>query len=224
MLQHLGSRANPRKLRLFTCACCRRVWHLLPDGPVRTAVEMCERVADGADAGGEFVEAVERAKAVVDEKGSAPADLVVRAIAGRDLKRAAIAVAAEAVGKVLQAAGLGAFDAGFNLVRAAEDHVSALWLRCLFGNPFRPAPPLPAAVLAWNDGTVRRLAEGIYEERRLPAGTLDGARLAILADALLDAGCDDEAMMAHCRRPGPHVRGCWVVDAILTSREPAPRP
>jgi hypothetical protein len=88
-------------------------------------------------------------------------------------------------------------------------------LTCFFGKLFRPSPPLPSAVLAWNDGTVRRIAEGIYEDRRMPEGTLDNARLAILADALLDAGCNDEALLAHCRSEGPHVRGCWAVDLIL---------
>jgi hypothetical protein len=80
---------------------------------------------------------------------------------------------------------------------------------------FRPSPPLPPAVLAWNGGTVRRMAEGIYEDRKLPEGTLDAGRLAILADALLDAGCDNEALIQHCRGEGPHVRGCWAVDLIL---------
>jgi hypothetical protein len=88
-------------------------------------------------------------------------------------------------------------------------------LRDIFGDPFHRSPPLPPAVLAWNDGTVRRIAQGIYEERRLPEGTLDTARLAILADALLDAGCEDGALIEHCREPGPHVRGCWAVDAVL---------
>jgi hypothetical protein len=88
-------------------------------------------------------------------------------------------------------------------------------LRCIFGNPFRPSPPLPATVLAWNDGTVRRIAEGIYEQRRMPDGTLDSGRLAILADALLDAGCGDEDLIQHFRSEGPHVRGCWAVDLIL---------
>jgi hypothetical protein len=63
-------------------------------------------------------------------------------------------------------------------------------------------------VLTWNDGTVRRLAEAIYEERAF-------GRLPILADALLDAGCDNEELIAHCRSEGPHVRGCWAVDLIL---------
>ncbi len=87
------------------------------------------------------------------------------------------------------------------------------WLD-LFGNPFRPVTIAPS-ILTWNDGTVRRIAEGIYEERRLPEGTLDSGRLAILSDALLDAGCDNEELIAHCRSPGPHVRGCWAIDQIL---------
>jgi hypothetical protein len=74
---------------------------------------------------------------------------------------------------------------------------------------------LPAAILAWNDGTIRRLAEGIYEERQMPERTLDTARLAVLADALLDAGCDNAEILSHCRGPGPHVRGCWALDLIL---------
>jgi hypothetical protein len=74
---------------------------------------------------------------------------------------------------------------------------------------------LPPAVLAWNDDSIPRLAQAIYDERLMPAGTLDTARLAILADALLDAGCEDDALIQHCRSAGPHVRGCWAVDLIL---------
>jgi hypothetical protein len=70
-------------------------------------------------------------------------------------------------------------------------------------------------VLQWNDGTVRRLAEGAYEHRLLPSGTLDLARLAVLADALEEAGCDQADILKHLRGPGPHVRGCWAVDLLL---------
>ncbi|HVK09300.1 MAG TPA: hypothetical protein VM597_11030 [Gemmataceae bacterium] len=51
--------------------------------------------------------------------------------------------------------------------------------------------------------------------RRGPDGTPDNGRLAILADAILDAGCEDEMLMQHCRGEGSHVRGCWAVDAVL---------
>ena len=59
------------------------------------------------------------------------------------------------------------------------------------------------------------LAQATYEQRELPAGTLEPARLAILADALEDAGCDQADLLAHLRGPGPHVRGCWSVDLVL---------
>ena len=52
------------------------------------------------------------------------------------------------------------------------------------------------------------LARGIYEDRAFD-------RLPLLADALMDAGCADEQILAHCRSEGPHVRGCWVVDLVL---------
>ena len=68
--------------------------------------------------------------------------------------------------------------------------------------------PLDPAWLAWNDGTVRRLAAAIYEERAF-------ARLPVLGDALEEAGCRDEGVLTHCREPGPHVRGCWLVDLLL---------
>jgi hypothetical protein len=47
-------------------------------------------------------------------------------------------------------------------------------------------------------------------------GTLDTARLAVLADSLLDAGCDNDDLIQHCRQSGEHVRGCWVVDLVLS--------
>jgi hypothetical protein len=62
---------------------------------------------------------------------------------------------------------------------------------------------------------VKKLAEAAYEERSLPAGTLNTQRLAVLADALEEAGCTDQTILDHLRGPGPHVRGCWAVDLIL---------
>jgi hypothetical protein len=88
-------------------------------------------------------------------------------------------------------------------------------LRCIVGNPFRPAPAVDVACLDRQDSTVARLARACYDDRRLPAGTLDPARLAVLADALEDAGCGDAELFGHLRGPGPHVRGCWAVDFVL---------
>jgi hypothetical protein len=74
----------------------------------------------------------------------------------------------------------------------------------VFGNPFRPVAVDPA----WRTPDVITLAEGIYADRA-------SDRMPILADALQDAGCDNEDVLSHCRGGGPHVRGCWVVDLVL---------
>ncbi len=86
-------------------------------------------------------------------------------------------------------------------------------LQELFGNPFRAAS-CAAAWLAWNDGTVPKLAEIAYELRSEPEATLERRRLAVLADALEDAGCTDAELLGHLRGPGPHVRGCWALDLV----------
>jgi hypothetical protein len=85
---------------------------------------------------------------------------------------------------------------------------AVLLLRDIFGSlPFRPVNIAPD-VLAWNDSTVVKLAQGIYDDRAFD-------RLLVLADALEEAGCHDADILGHCRQPGPHVGGCWLVDAIL---------
>ena len=81
-----------------------------------------------------------------------------------------------------------------------------------------PPQPLSAAVLNWNGRAIPRLAEAIYQERRMPEGTLDNNQLGILAAALVAAGCDNEALIQHCRSAGPHIRGCWAVDLLLGKR------
>jgi hypothetical protein len=61
----------------------------------------------------------------------------------------------------------------------------------------------------WVTGTVLSLARQMYESR-------DFGAMPILADALQDAGCDNEDVLSHCRDSKQvHVRGCWVVDWVL---------
>ena len=85
------------------------------------------------------------------------------------------------------------------------------FVRDIFGNPFCPVSFDPA----WRNSTVTALATAAYEERLLPSGHLEGDRLAILADALEDVGCDNADILSHLRGPGPHVRGCFVIDLLL---------
>src|SRR5262245_45027216 len=84
-------------------------------------------------------------------------------------------------------------------------------LRDIFGNPFHPVIRNPT----WLMPSIVSLAQAAYEERSLPSGHLDPDRLAVLADALEEAGCTDPALLGHLRGPGSHVRGCWAVDLVL---------
>jgi hypothetical protein len=93
-----------------------------------------------------------------------------------------------------------------------EEAAQRQLLRCVIGPlPFRPVPLDPA----WLTQSVTGLARAAYEDRALPSGELDPGRLSVLADALLDAGCTDAAILDHLRSPGPHVRGCWPIDLLL---------
>jgi hypothetical protein len=98
--------------------------------------------------------------------------------------------------------------------KAAERSAQCRLLHDIVGNPFRPAAALDPACVAWRGEVVRELAWAAYDER-LPEGTLEPARLVLLADALEDAGCIDAELLGHLRGPGPHVRGCWAVDLVL---------
>jgi hypothetical protein len=92
---------------------------------------------------------------------------------------------------------------GYAVERATQSHL----LRCIIGNPFRPVA-VNADWLTWNNGTVAKLAQNIYDDRAFDL-------LPILADALEEAGCTNQDILDHCRSGGEHVRGCWVVDALL---------
>jgi hypothetical protein len=244
MLESQRGKASERKLRLFACACCRRIWPLLTDKRSQTAVELAERYADGVLSREELAKARRKArKAYRTRSDAVPHAAKVSPHAGNEtiIRLNATNAAIHCTDHPLEAASQASLVAGhlagqhhaLTTLSAAEfdeedtyirqeltgrqkqDVRQCQFIRDILGNPFRPSPPLPPAVLAWNDGTVRRIAEGIYDERRMPEGTLDPARLAVLADALLDAGCEDEALIQHCRSEGQHVRGCWALDLIL---------
>jgi hypothetical protein len=85
--------------------------------------------------------------------------------------------------------------------------VQADLLREVFGDPFRPAAVDPVW-RRWNGGCVRKLAQGIYENRAFD-------ELPILADAVEEAGCHHAGLLAHLRSPGPHVLGCCALDVVL---------
>lgn len=236
MLAHLGERASPRKKYLLACACVRRIWPLLADQRLRRAIRRAERFADGQATEEEMesarqvvsrmreeLEEAERRRpnwtalatraaaqaveAVLDADGPRllrprdqrePPDVVSATREARTAARAAESIREEHTGppppRVRKVRRLAALDAA-DLVRD------------IFGNPFRPLHVDPAWLL-WNNRTVARMAQVIYERRRL-------RHLPVLADALEEAGCLEVEMLLHCRAPVEHMRGCWVLDALL---------
>jgi hypothetical protein len=210
------SRAGRRKLRLYACACCRGVWHLLRDQRSRHAIEAAERHVDGAATSEELWAADQAAGAAEDAVASRSmppayhAASAACAAANPQITRqwGAALAAKEAALARQKAAGRGRPDAWTASQVQPEER---RWLACLlhdiFGNPFRTVRPAPCW-LAWHGGALPKLAQAIYDGRRF-------ADLPVLADALEEAGCDSADLLAHCRQPGEHVRGCWVLDAIL---------
>jgi hypothetical protein len=206
MLEFLRDRASDRKLRLFAVACCRRVWNLARDERLKTALDTLERYADGA-AGEEGRREVQKASSSFrrrhwEETGKEEEVCVATELSNASTK--SMRRAAAKCGAPAAAAFAWAKVGDFNNRTAAERASQSALVRDIFANPFRPVTPDPA----WLTPTVVSLAAGIYAEKAFD-------RLPILADALQDAGCEDAAVLEHCRGKGPHARGCWVVDLLL---------
>jgi hypothetical protein len=234
MVKELRAQASKRKSRLFAVACCRRIWDLLPEGASREAVVTAERYADGLAADAEREEALARAsealealQALGDSEwaregvgylhwlsqqhtlgAAGAAACTVEAAVEEHL----VTICAEVVNAVAPSGFLGYNkDESIRRDRQQEQAAQCVLLRCLFGNVFRPVSFSPT----WRSGPVGAVARAAYEERALPGGRLDPSRLAVLADALEEAGCPSAELLGHLRDRGPHSRGCWAVDLVL---------
>jgi hypothetical protein len=203
-------KAGRRKLRLFGCACCWKMSDQMTDARSRAAVEVAERLADGRASASEGDDARGRAhQAVISVIWTS--EELARERLGRDQRRAAQAaymVLENQYGNFAWAGLAWACDEGDPAGHRAyldEQREQAATLRCIFGPLlFRRIAVDPA----WTTVTVKQLAQSIYNDRGFE-------RMPILADALEEAGCTNVDILAHCREPGPHARGCWVVDLLL---------
>ncbi len=241
----LGRIGSLRQARLFGVACCWRTCRFHSDERIRRIVEVAERYADGLADAAELRAAHRRSNTLCGKlkpTPDCPSNTHVLANAAvaanwvsasntrfrtdvRDNSLMPGGYHAAAAGYIAGAATDVAFYAtqeGANVaelvrrkgivlgstpagpIHSAEEAAQSALLRCVFGNPFRPV----TFDLRWRTFDVVGLARAIYDEKEFE-------RLPILADALMDAGCEDEQIISHCRGDGPHVRGCWVVDLAL---------
>jgi len=214
-MDFLRSKVSDRKRRLFACVCCRRISHLLQAETLRNAVQVGEDFADGLLSGAQITPVREKVELLADEENHASfhysnfhAYAVKWTIHENVNGLTAGQYASEALAFSVSGRG---WSKKYVVALHVEQEKEIAILRDILGNPFRPLSITPD----WLTPTVLSLAQAAYDNRSLPSGTLDNERLAILADALEDVGCENADILNHCRQPGEHVRGCWVVDAIL---------
>jgi hypothetical protein len=199
MLDFLRNRTAPsdRKLRLFACACCRRIWHRLTDPRSRRAVAIAEQFADHPNE--------PDSRRALDEAAAAAYTVVGDATFSANAHAAGLAAhhTSEPHFRFADFASLGARYAAYPGGLMVQS-VQCKLLRDIFANPFRPAT-IDAAGLR---PAVVNLAQGIYDDRAFD-------RLPLLAHALEEAGGTAPDVFGHLRQGGSHVRGCWAVDLIL---------
>lgn len=238
LLKYLAHRSLGRRCRLFALACFHRCRRFITDPRSVAALELADRYAERGLARLKGRRDVEEAASQVYPAQNAERDRVrgtdpVRfaevlvAIGGSLAAQRLVALGNEgstaaAVSESL--ASSTAFEWALRDDRGGppewdpaamgpEKAAQANLARDIFGNPFRTVSIDPC----WLEPTVSSLAQTAYEARIMPSGELDLERLAVLSDALEEAGCDDADILSHLRSPGPHVRGCWAVD-LLTGR------
>lgn len=233
MLSFLSERASPRKRRLFACACVRRIWPLLNDDRLRQAVKVAERFADGRISMKVLEKAQRLARRLREERETVELHSKTWiTLAGRAAAQAVEALLAEqepilvrprdireppdvvSTTRTARAAGRAAEALHDDNAFPSHDPIRRLCaldavelVREIFGNPFQPLA-LDPNWLRWKNNLVPKMAGVIYRKRCF-------RNLPVLADALEEAGCADADILTHCRAPVEHVRGCWVIDAVL---------
>jgi hypothetical protein len=240
MLLSVLPRVTLRQLRLFLAACARRIVVIREKPAALAVVELAERFADNEvsldearQAVGQALGALQPTNPVEMAAASAISQCAGAWFTDEDTVFTAdpwpqhlhfLIVVLQRGGHVRQSQSKSYTDrdqfAGLPeeiQVEAAERAVQAYLLRDVMGNPFRP-PTIDPGWLAWDDGRVTRLAEAAYAERDHATGYLAWDPLRILADALEDAGCADQALLAALRADTRHPRGFWALDAVLGRR------
>jgi hypothetical protein len=210
-------RLSDRKRRLFAAACLRRFAHLLADPRSRRALAVAERFAEGLASEDERQQAEDAAFAAhaeMREGRFGGETLVPWSWPGEQLTRAAtLSVSlglyyAEDVADYARRS-LVATGAGW-LAEQQEEAEQCRLLHEIVGPLLTEPLRVDPAWLAANDGAAAGLARYVYDQQAF-------GEMPILADALEDAGCTEQALLEHCRGGGPHVPGCWVLD-LLTGR------
>jgi hypothetical protein len=219
MLVFLHGKASDRKLRLFSIGCIRRGWHLIDNPDLRHAVEALERFVDGCAKDKDRIEARKTGLRVwkattpipgTDWMASGPQNSLGWELYWAANKTINLKVVLELGTSASSAVGAAFTGPKYFSGKETERVQQKTIVLDIFGNPFRPV----ILDSSWLTPTVLSLAQSAYDNRQLPSGTLDNDCLAVLADALEEAGAGG-AILEHLRSEGPHVRGCFALDLLL---------
>jgi hypothetical protein len=191
---------RPRSLRLFGCACCRLLSKWTEDDRLLDAIDAAERFADSAIVSTTLDRWATRIRKRWPEEFTSEAQSILYS----SVIRICIPDTRFIAG-ILDDALQHLASHRKPAIRDKYRTQIELLLRDIFGNPFRPV----SLDQEWRTSTAIAIAQQMYDAR-------DFSAMPILADALQDAGCDNEDVLDHCRAAdGVHVRGCWVVDLVL---------
>jgi hypothetical protein len=192
-----------RKVRLFACGCFRLIWERVKLPSIHRLVELAEARADRLVKQSEL-ENIHFAEDIHFAEGDPPRDSPDHLL-GLYIGSLLRATVVPGYFAHLTRAAVDPARYQYNNSRWQECPEQARLARCVFGNPFHPVTCSPS----WRTETALVLAREMYEAREFSA-------MPILADALQDAGCDNEDVLTHCRDGSQvHARGCWVVDLVL---------
>ena len=203
---------SDRKLRLFATACVRDIWPMLNDGRSKAAVEVAERYADGQADEKQLAAARAAAGDAARDGAWAAARTAARDAAWPVARYAAWAAAWDGA---RAAAGAAAWDGARAAARTAARDAAWVAARAAQANLLREIIPSPFHTWSrlslgtdYDGRQILAIAQDIYESRTFHL-------MPILSDALEEAGCTDAAILGHLCSTGPHVRGCWALDAVL---------
>jgi hypothetical protein len=234
LLEYLDRQEGDRKVMLLCLACCHRIWSLIPQPEIRRGIEVAEQLLEG-DASKEELDAVawkaegalyggveyyaDRPDAIIPVPIATWMDNI-RAMSAEKLSSLGCAAEASSPASLLTLLKDAGYFADHVITMIGYEPHSSEFLKLhyrrfldsdlireIFGNPFCNVT-IPPSILHWQNCLIKQLARSIYKQQAFD-------QMPILADLLVESGCNCHYIESHLRSSQIHVRGCWALDLIL---------
>jgi hypothetical protein len=211
-----GDRFTERKARLLMLACCRRHAFARTNATLRAAVEaVTAHFADPGAADKPFEskqlrDLYKRVNRIASGRQREPERGIAFGVLAAVEPNSVGEELGESISFLVYSCLYDIADGLSDAEIEGEGAAQAVLVREVLGNPLLRTKPKVKP--AWRTDTVMTLARQMYTAEEFGA-------MPILADALQDAGCDNNDILNHCRDTSqPHVRGCWVLDLLFDKK------